>query len=272
MLPEERRLEITKIINKNGSSTAKRLSEIFNVSLMTINRDLRKLEKDNKIKTSRGGAISKNKILTETLLSQRLNFNLEEKQSISEDAIKFIKSGDIILLDSSSTSIILSRKLVNSDLENLTIVTNSIVIINELASCINFTVLGTGGVVNNKFNCFIGSIAEETVSKLKVNKFFFSVGALSLNGELTDADNQEANLKKKMIEASNENILMIESYKFDKIGLYKVIDLQEVDLIISDCGVYTKRKDEFKNFRKNLLAYHKDIKSNDESHQYKIKL
>jgi DeoR family fructose operon transcriptional repressor len=234
MLAEKRRLEIVEFVDESGSSTVHELSQKFNVTLMTINRDLRKLEKEGKLKAVRGGAIAKGKRLTETMLSQRINFNLEAKQLISEKAIKFIKPGDSILLDASTTSIILARKLRNLDIENLTIITNSTEILSELIPYEKFTVLSTGGTLLRKFHCFVGPLAELVVSQLRANKFFFSVGGVSINGELTDTDIQEVNLKKKMIEVSNEKILMVESYKFNKTGLYKIINIEEVDMIIND--------------------------------------
>ena len=234
MLAEKRRLEIVEFIDESGSSTVHELSQKFNVTLMTINRDLRKLEREGKLKAVRGGAIAKSKRLTETMLSQRINFNLEAKQSIAEKAIKYIKSGDSILLDSSTTSIILARKLRNLDIDNLNIITNSTEILSELIPYEKFNVLSTGGTLLRKFHCLVGPLAELAVSQLRASKFFFSAGGVSINGELTDTDIQEVNLKKKMIEVSNEKIFMVESYKFNKTGLYKIIDIKEVDILISD--------------------------------------
>ena len=137
-------------------------------------------------------------------------------------------------MDSSSTSIILARKLKELDIENVTIITNSTQILSDLIPYEKFNVLSTGGTLLRKFHCFVGPLAELLVSQLRVNKFFFSVGAVSVNGELTDTDIQEVSLKKKMIEVSNEKILMVESYKFNKTGLYKIINIEEVDMIIND--------------------------------------
>ncbi|MCX6383510.1 MAG: DeoR/GlpR family DNA-binding transcription regulator [Actinobacteria bacterium] len=234
MLAEERRLKIIDFAETNGSCTVQELSQKFAVTLMTINRDLRKLGKEGKLKVVRGGAIAKSRKLTETSLSQRINFNLEAKLSIADKAIKLIEPNDSIFLDSSSTSIILARKLKELDIENVTIITNSTQILSDLIPYEKFNVLSTGGTLLRKFHCFVGPLAELLVSQLRVNKFFFSVGAVSINGELSDTDIQEVNLKKKMIEVSNEKILMVESYKFNKTGLYKIINIEEVDMIIND--------------------------------------
>lgn len=201
---------------------------------MTINRDLRKLEKEGKLIVVRGGAITESSRITEKRLSERINFHLEAKQIISDKVLPFIKSGDSILLDASSTSIVLARKIKNLDIDDLTILTNSTEILNELMPQKKFTIISTGGTLLRKFNCLVGPLSELVVSQLRVNKFFFSVGGVSVKGELTDTNIQEVNLKKKMIEISKEKILMVESYKFNKIGTYRIIDLKEVDMVISD--------------------------------------
>ncbi len=234
MLAERRRQEIIKYINETGSCTIHELKEKFDVTLMTINRDLKKLGKLNKLNVVRGGALSKGSQISEKILSQRLDYNLKEKKIIAEKAIKFIKSGDSIMLDASTTSIVLAERIKFEEIENLTVITNSCIIINDLLPNENITVLSTGGTLLRKFHCFVGPIAESIVSSLRVDKFFFSAGAVSINGDITDTDLQEVSLKKKMIDVSNKTILAIESNKFNKTGLYKIIDLEKVDVLIKD--------------------------------------
>ena len=234
MLAERRRLKIIELVNKNNSVTIHELKEIFGVTLMTINRDLREVEKLQKIKIVRGGAISKSSNIIETALSERINFNIKAKQKIAEKAIKLIQSGDSLFLDASTTSIILAQKIKTMGFDNLTIITNSSVIINDLIEDKNINAICIGGTLLRKFHCFVGPLAELLVSQLRVAKFFFSASAISINGDLTDADIQEVNLKRKMIEASNEKFLMVESNKFNKIGLYKIVEMEKIDILITD--------------------------------------
>lgn len=234
MLPEKRRAEIVKFVEESGSISVHELSKKFNVTLMTINRDLRKLDREGKLKSVRGGAISRNENILESYFSQRINSNLDVKKKLAEKAIKYVKPGDSICLDSSTTAIILCREIIKKDIKNLTIVTNSNTIINELISYNDITVISTGGILLRKFQCLVGPLAELLISQLRANKFFFSVAAMSINGELTDTDIQEVNVKKKMIKISNKKILLAGSHKFNKVGLYKVADIESLDLLITD--------------------------------------
>jgi DeoR/GlpR family transcriptional regulator of sugar metabolism len=234
MLTEERRRKITELIEKKGSITVHQLSKKFNVTLMTINRDLRQLQERGEIEAVRGGAIYKNNKVPETILSQRINHNLEAKKIIADKVISFLNPGESIMLDSSTTSIVLASKLRNSDIDHLTIITNSTVVLNELTSQERFNIISSGGVFIKKFHCLAGHLAELLISQLKVDKFLFSVGGISFNGDLTDSDIQEVNLKKKMLESSKKNILMATSSKFNKSALYKITNLDKIDLVVTE--------------------------------------
>jgi len=234
MLSEKRRSEIVKYVEEKESASVHGLSKKFNVTLMTINRDLRKLHEEGKLLAVRGGAMIRSENIPESYFSQRINSNLDIKQLLAEKAIKYIEPGDSIMLDSSTTSIILNRRIIKENIKNLTIVTNSNIIINELISQNDITVISTGGILLSKFQCLAGPLAELLISQVRVNKFFFSVAGISIVGELTDTDIQEVNIKKRMMGVSSKKVLLVGSHKFNKVGLYKVADIESLDLIISN--------------------------------------
>lgn len=234
MLSEKRRFEILKYVEERESASVHELSDKFNVTLMTINRDLRRLHNEGKLIAVRGGAIAKSRSVSESYFYQRIKTNLEVKKILAEKAIKHIEPGDSIMLDSSTTTIILCRKIIEKNIKNLTVVTNSNTIINELISHSDVTVISTGGILLSKFQCLVGPLAELLISQMRVNKFFFSVAGLSISGELTDTDIQEVSVKKKMMEVANKKILLAGSHKFNKVALYKVTNIESLDLIIND--------------------------------------
>lgn len=234
MLSEKRRSEIVKYLEEKESVSVHELSKKFNVTLMTINRDLRALQKRGSLMAVRGGAMINSEGVHESFFSQRINSNLDEKQKLAEKALNYIEPDDSIMLDSSTTSIILSRMIIRKKIKNLTVVTNSNIIINDLINQKNITVISTGGMLLSKFQCLAGPLAELLISQLRVNKFFFSVAGVSIDGELTDTDIQEVNIKKCMMKVARKKILLVGSYKFNKVGLYKVADIEELDLVISN--------------------------------------
>ncbi len=234
MLSEKRRLEIVKYLEEKESASVHELSKKFNVTLMTINRDLKDLQKKGSLVTVRGGAMIRSEIIHESYFSQRINSNLNEKQQLAEKALNYIEPDDSIMLDSSTTSIILNRMIIKKNIKNLTVVTNSNVIINDLNSQKDITAISTGGILLSKFQCLVGPLAELLISQLRVNKFFFSVAGVSIDGELTDTDIQEVNIKKYMMKVACKKILLVGSYKFNKVGLYEVTDIEKLDLVITN--------------------------------------
>jgi DeoR family transcriptional regulator, fructose operon transcriptional repressor len=234
MLSEKRRSEIVKYVAEKESVSIHDLSKKFNVTNMTINRDLRRLHKEGKLLAVRGGAMARSRSIPESYFSQRIKINLDVKKILAEKAIKYIEPGDSIMLDSSTTSIILCRRIIQENIKDLTIITNSNTIIYELIHYNGITAISTGGTLLDKFHCFVGPLAELLISQVKVGKFFFSVAGILINGELTDTDVQEVNIKKKMMEVSSKKILLVGAHKFSKVGLYKVADIENLDLIITD--------------------------------------
>jgi DeoR/GlpR family transcriptional regulator of sugar metabolism len=118
MLSEKRRSELVSYVEEKGSASVHELVERFNVTLMTINRDLRRLHKEGKLLAVRGGAMARSRSIPESYFSQRIKINLDVKKILAEKAIKYIEPGDSIMLDSSTTSIILCRRIIQENIKD----------------------------------------------------------------------------------------------------------------------------------------------------------
>lgn len=122
MLIAERQKKIVELVNKRLSIRVSELSDIFSVTEETIRRDLEKLEKEHKLSRSHGGAVSIQQQESEIHFSEREITNVIEKKAIAHEAAKYVKSGDRIILDASTTAWYMAKIL--PDIE-LTVITNS---------------------------------------------------------------------------------------------------------------------------------------------------
>jgi DeoR family fructose operon transcriptional repressor len=253
MFAAERRSELAKIVNERGSVSVHELSKNFQVTLMTINRDLRDLSREGKLVAVRGGAISNNYSIHGSFSSQRINAFIEIKQRLAAKALDYIQQGDSIVLDSSTTSFVLARTIAKRHIQNITVITNSIAILEELMPYRNINLMGTGGNTLDRSSCFVGPLSELVLSQLRADKLFFSVAGLNENGDLTDGETSEASVKRKMIEISQKKILLIGSYKLHKYSLNKVASLNEIDTMICDLakndGLFLERFFEIKSLK-----------------------
>ena len=216
----------------------------FDVSFSTIHRDLTELEREGIIRKIYGGVklIVRDDIGEESLV--RLRVNVELKKKIGAKAIEFVESGECIFIDSSTTCYYFAENLAKSQFKNIAVLTDSNLIPGLFLKNKEITIISTGGILLREFNCFCGSIALETISKLNGSKFFFSVGAISTRGDLSDYPANDSIIKKEQFKKSRERICLIDSSKFNKIRPSKLFNLSEVDRIITDnyCGKETREK------------------------------
>lgn len=231
MLVAQRHQKIVELVNERSSIRVTELSEIFSVTEETIRRDLEKLEKETKLKRSHGGAVSLQEDDSEIHFSERVITNVNEKKVIAYEAAKRIVEGDRIILDASTTAWYMSKALPNIP---LTVITNSTKVVMELSKKEKIEVISTGGRLLSKSLSFVGPIAENSLTMYHVNKTFLSCKGIHLEEGLSDSNEGQALLKKKMIERSDAVILMVDSSKFGKKAFSLIVPPSEVDEVITD--------------------------------------
>ena len=232
MLVAERRKKIIDIVNDKKSIRVTELSKMFSVTEETIRRDLEKLERDDELKRSHGGALSISKSdTTEIPYFEREIINMEEKKAIADEAVKFISEGDKIFLDASTTAWYMAKAIPDV---SLTIVTNSIKVTLELAAKTNIKVISTGGELLRKSLSFVGARAGETIDSYHVDKAFISCKALHKTFGLSESDEQQAVVKSKMIQGATQSYIMVDYSKFGLKSFASVGGIELVETIITD--------------------------------------
>ncbi|WP_342605274.1 DeoR/GlpR family DNA-binding transcription regulator [Peribacillus sp. FSL E2-0159] len=231
MLVAQRHQKIVELVNERSSIRVTELSEIFSVTEETIRRDLEKLEKESKLIRSHGGAVSLQEDDSEIHFSERVITNVNEKKVIAYEAAKRVVEGDRIILDASTTAWYMSKALPNIP---LTVITNSTKVVMELSKKEKIEVISTGGRLLSKSLSFVGPIAEKSLTMYHVNKTFLSCKGIHLEEGLSDSNEGQALLKKKMIERSDAVILMVDSSKFGKLAFSLIVPPSEVDEVITD--------------------------------------
>ncbi|MEI3606465.1 DeoR/GlpR family DNA-binding transcription regulator [Pseudogracilibacillus sp. SE30717A] len=229
MLVMERHKKIIDTVNEKGSIRVTELSKMFNLTEETIRRDLEKLEQEGKLMRSHGGAVALQE--EDTPYFQREMVNVKEKQKIADTALSFIDEGDSILLDASSTSWFLAKKLPNIP---LTVITNSIRVTMELAEKRNIHVIGTGGNLSRTSLSFTGPLTIQTLDYYHADKAFISCKALHNAWGISDANDMQAMVKKKMLETADVNYLLIDHSKIGKKAISFVADFTNIQNIITD--------------------------------------
>lgn len=232
MLVAERQHKIVNLVNEKKSVRVSELSKMFSVTEETIRRDLEKLEGEEKLVRSHGGAVSVNQNDSlEIPYSEREIMNVREKQEIALEAVKHLKEGDKIILDASTTAWYMAKSLPDV---TLTVLTNSIKVAMELSKKDKVTVISTGGTLLSKSLSFVGPSAESSLNTYHFNKAFISCKGLHLEHGLSESDEQQSRIKTKMLESADVVFIMIDHSKFGVKAFSKISNFDYVDHIITD--------------------------------------
>lgn len=231
------------ILNKleeNGYVTVNELSKEFNVSLVTIRKDLKQLEEKNLLFRSHGKAIPANPYIKEHPVNFKEKLHTEEKNKIAIAAAKTLEPHDSIIIASGTSVIEFARHI--TPIENLTVLTASLNTALILAEHKEIDVMQLGGIVRSSSSSVVGSIAEKMLSEFTFTKLFLGVDGIDLEFGLTTTNSMEASLNKEMIKAAHKIIVLADSSKFNKKGFGKICGIDEVDQIITDSGIDNKTK------------------------------
>lgn len=231
MLVAERQRKIVELVNQKTSIRVFELSRVFSVTEETIRRDLEKLEREAKIRRSHGGAVCINTGSSEIPYSEREITNVEEKKDIATQAAKQVGFGDRIILDASSSAWYMAKLLPDIP---LTVLTNSIKVAVELSNKKKITVISTGGLVLPRSLSYVGPLSERSLDDYHVNKAFISCAGFHHKHGISDSNESQARVKKKMIEISDFVVAMIDHSKFGVRDFTQVASLDQIDQTITD--------------------------------------
>ena len=232
MLAIERKREILARLASDGKVIVSELARDFDVSEETIRRDLEKLDHEGLASKTYGGAVAKHNSALDLPYNVREGVNVLEKQAISEKVAELIRDGERIMLDSSSTALYVLKAIKTK--KNLTIVTNSVKILLELADKQDWTVLSTGGVLKKGALSLNGSSAEKMINSYHVDTVMCSCKGLDTLLGVTDSNENDSLIKQAMIASAERKILALDGEKFDKKSFVKVCDAKDIDIIVTD--------------------------------------
>lgn len=250
MFPSERQKKMIDLLaTKNMVTIADFLVE-FNISIETIRRDLTLLEKQGMIQKVYGGAKLKETTLGEPTMENRMINKRLQKEAIGKKCSEFINDGDCIFIDSGSTTYHIAKNL--STKKDLTIITNSIPVLNELINT-DCEIIVIGGKIRHTERSIVTYDYIFNFSALNIQKSFICAGGITLKNGISDFNMQEAVTRKIIIERSKEIFVAADSGKFNRDVPINIIGLDKVDYIITDSNLNRNTIHNFKKSKLNLI-------------------
>ena len=229
---------IVDYIKQKKYCSIRELTDRFGVSNATMYRDIAELAARDIIQRVHGGIAFREhdaarRPPVRSPFQERLNGNRERKQQIADQAVRLVSENDILFLDSSTTVYYLALLLQSSLFSNLTIVTNSVTIIQNFHKFPSHYVrIGLGGSYDVQMNSFLGQSTLRELEYLGITKAFIS--AYGIGDDMATTNHEyHASLLMKVLERAEQKYLLVDPSKFDRRGLFRIAPRRAFDEILS---------------------------------------
>jgi DeoR family transcriptional regulator of aga operon len=235
MLNEERRRAILDILQRDKRVLVADLAQQMHTSQVSIRKDLEVLHTRGLIQRTHGGALpTRDGALEDPSLREKEPLNRKEKQRIAAVAAQLVSEGQVVILDSGTTTTEIARALRN--LRNLTVITNGVNIAAELANSPVEVILTGGAVRKNSFS-LVGPIAEETLRRLNADILFLGVDGFDVRYGLSTPNLLEAKVNRIMTEIVKRTVVVCDSSKFGRRSLSLIVQPSSIQQVITDKGI-----------------------------------
>lgn len=234
---DERQMEIARIVEEQGRARVNELAARFGVSAVTIRKDLDALAEADRVIRTHGGAIAARVRRPDLSFDARDRLQREEKAAIGASAADHVDNGESIVIDASTTALQLARELVRrEDRHGITVVTNGIRAATEMAGRDGMTVLLMGGRVRSGSLSVVGHLGDAVFDRINVHKAFVSATGFTFEEGLTEAREEEAQIKRAMVGAASEVYALIDHSKWGRVASATFCELGDVRHVVTDAA------------------------------------
>lgn len=233
----ERQQYIARVVEEHGRVWVTDLAAHFGVSGVTIRKDLLALEAEGRLVRTHGGAISPVTNRPELAFEIRERLQADEKALIGAAVAERVHDRESIVFDASTTALAAARQLkIRGGWTSLTVITNGLRVASELAGFPGIRVLMLGGWLRWEALSLVGPLGDGVFSRINVQTAFVGAAGLALESGLSDATEEEAQIKRAMVQAAREVVAIVDHTKWGKAAFATFCQLESVTGVISDGG------------------------------------
>ena len=222
---------ILQLFKSSKHVSVEQICQEFNVSAATARRDLKALHKQGEIQRVHGGAVSVEKHL-KSPVHQRMSAQAESKRNIGLAAASLVKPGETLFLGSGTTVLEVAKNL--NFISELTVITNSLLVINELLDCKSITIVDLGGIVRRSEASMIGNLTESALTGLYTDKVFIGIHGIDTEQGLTNRYLPETMTDRKLLRIGKEVVIVADHTKCGTISISQVVPLAMINTLVTD--------------------------------------
>ncbi|HMQ53925.1 MAG TPA: DeoR/GlpR family DNA-binding transcription regulator [Anaerolineae bacterium] len=248
---EERRQAILRQVNEAGRVVVTELSRQLGVSEVTIRADLQALADQNLVVRTHGGAIPGSGSGLDLALTRRQQQQIAEKNRIGRAAAGWVSDGDAVFLDSSSSVLAMLPHLKSR--RQLTVITNSLPVAQDLCTAVGLKVVMPGGTLQPETASLIGVSGLEPLRHLNIQKGFFGAHGLSVAEGLTDVSAEDAEFKRQIVAMCRQKVALLDATKWGRVGLAAFAAVTDFDAVLTDTAAPAELVQQVQNLNVDVV-------------------
>jgi DeoR/GlpR family transcriptional regulator of sugar metabolism len=231
VLQRERDRRIVRALRAKGTASAVELARHLGVSTATIRRDLQRLDRSGELTRVYGGAVLDDEGSVEMPFAVTDDAEGETKDALAARAVaELVNDGDVLLLDIGTTTLRVARHLRDRE---VTVITSSIAVFDELRDDSRVELVLLGGVVRRHYRSLVGSLTEEALRQVRADRLFLSCTGIRRDGQVLDNMQVEASAKRAMLAAAESVVLLAHPAKFPGKGSLRICGLADIDVLVT---------------------------------------
>jgi DeoR/GlpR family transcriptional regulator of sugar metabolism len=230
----ERQNQILQLVARSQRVSVSQVCETFTISEATARRDLETLAGQGRVQRVHGGAIALSEAPPESPIHMREGEQADEKARIGQAAAALVRDGETVFLGSGTTVLGVARAL--RAFSHLTVITNSLPVINVFAGLENFNVICLGGMLRGSELSFIGHITEQAIAEVRADKVFIGIRAINLEHGLTNEYLPETMTDRAILKSGEEIIVVADHTKFGRAATVLLAPLESIHTLVTDSG------------------------------------
>lgn len=262
MLPEKRRQEIQRLNKEHQGISIKDLAKYFNISNMTVLRDIKQLEKRGLLEVVRGGVIPIKSDIQDNndqpfdVYDNKKNKSLNEKQQIAAYCSSFVKEGNIIVLEAGSTAGAMVSFLTAK--RKITMISNGLVVVKEATDKLDATsrVICAGGLLDRTYSTFVGPDVDRFFENKQTDIAFVSCAAFDLNLGAMDSNPLDIQAKRSILNSAQRRVLMVDKNKFNIRSVMQTVDMAFITDLVTNANVPEEVLDALQKFKELGVRIH----------------
>jgi DeoR/GlpR family transcriptional regulator of sugar metabolism len=228
----ERQKQILSLLSQQGRLSVAEIVTQFSISEATARRDLETLASQGKGQRVHGGMIAVEQAPPELPILERENEQAAEKTRIGRAAASLVGNNETIFLGSGTTVLEIARSL--RDHKGLTVITNSLPVLNTLAGLREITIVSLGGMLRDSELSFIGHITEQALVEVRADKVFMGTRGVSLEHGLTNDYLQETLTDRAILQSGHEIVIVADHTKINRVATVLLAPLNTMQTLVTD--------------------------------------